>query len=182
MIMEDVIELMRRDISVQIPRLGARTSRPSFSVGFTSDNARTAMQVTERLASQFITESLQDRTVQADQTSQFLETQLEEARRKLADHEQKFAQFRQRYAARCPTQVQSNLAVMQSTQAQLQALADTINRDRDRQLVLDRTMADLVAISAANERATAPRDQASAGADRGGTAGDSSRGPSRRSS
>ncbi len=136
--MEDVIELMRRDISIQIPRVTGRERAGSFTVGFAADNARTAMQVTERLASQFITESLQDRTVQADQTSQFLETQLEEARRKLADHEQKFAQFRQRYAGELPTQVQSNLAVMQSTQTQLQAVADTINRDRDRQLVLDK--------------------------------------------
>jgi len=161
MIMEDVIEVMRRDISIQIPRgSGARNEQAFFSVGFVSDNARTAMQVTERLASQFITESLQDRTVQADQTSQFLDTQLEEARRKLADHEAKFAQFRQRYSGALPTQVQSNLAVMQNTQVQLQAAADTINSERDRQLVLDRAMADLVAISAANERDTAPRDQA----------------------
>ena len=38
---------------------------------------------------------------------------------------------------------------MQSTQTQLQNLVETINRDRDRQLVLDKTMADLMAISAA---------------------------------
>ena len=52
------------------------------------------MQVADRLASSFITENLQDRTVQADQTSQFLQTQLEDARRRLADHEQKLEQFR----------------------------------------------------------------------------------------
>ena len=78
--------------------------------------------------------------MQADQTSQFLETQLEEARRRLAEHEQTFAQYRQKHAGELPTQVQSTLGLVQSTQAQLQALADTINRDRDRQLVLERTM------------------------------------------
>jgi len=163
LIMEDVIEQMRRDISVQIPQV--RNGQPgSFSVGFTSDNARAALQVTERLAAQFISESLQDRTVQADQTSQFLETQLEEARRKLADHEQTFAQYRQKYAGELPTQVQATLGLVQSTQAQLQSLADTINRDRDRQLVLERTIGDLMAISATHAPASGPSRDVSAGA------------------
>ena len=157
MIMEDVVDLMRRDIAVQIGRATSRREGPgSFTVSFTSDNPRTAMQVAERLASQFITENLQDRTVQADQTSQFLETQLEDARRRLADHEQKLAQFRQRHAGELPSQMQSNLAVMQSTQAELESVAAQINRDRDRQLILDRTAADLVAISAATAQNAPP--------------------------
>jgi polysaccharide chain length determinant protein (PEP-CTERM system associated) len=151
LIMEDVIEQMRANISVQIPR--TRGTQPgSFTVGFVAEDARSALQVTERLATQFISESLQDRTVQADQTSQFLDTQLEEARRKLAEHEQKFAEYRRRYAGELPTQVSSTLGLVQSTQTQLQILADTINRDRDRQLVLERTIADQVAISAAREQ------------------------------
>ncbi|HEY5619740.1 MAG TPA: Wzz/FepE/Etk N-terminal domain-containing protein [Vicinamibacterales bacterium] len=150
MIMEDVVELMRRDISLQIGRAQSRREQPGyFTISFTSDNPRTALQVTERLASQFITENLQDRTVQADQTNQFVETQLEEARRRLADYERRVAEFKRRYAGELPSQVQSNLAVMQSTQNQIQNLAESINRDRDRQIVLDKTMADLMAISAA---------------------------------
>ena len=38
---------------------------------------------------------------------------------------------------------------MQSTQSQIQNLGERVNRDRDRQLVIDKTMADIVAISAA---------------------------------
>jgi polysaccharide chain length determinant protein (PEP-CTERM system associated) len=156
MIMEDVVELMRRDIIVSIARPAARREDPGyFTVGFMSDNPRTAMQVTERLASQFITENLQDRTVQADQTNEFLETQLEESRRRLADHEQRLAQFRQRHSGELPSQVGSNVAVMQSTQAELEGIYEAINRDRDRQLVLDRMAADLVSISAATAQNTA---------------------------
>jgi polysaccharide chain length determinant protein (PEP-CTERM system associated) len=154
--MEDVIELMRRDISIQIPRTRGREEPGSFTVGFTAESARSALQVAERLAAQFITESLQDRTVQADQTSQFLETQLEEARRKLAEHEQTFAQYRQKYSGELPTQVQSTLGLVQSTQAQLQGLADTMNRDRDRQLVLERTISDLMAIGSSRVQAQEP--------------------------
>lgn len=151
MIMEDVVQLMRQNIGVQIGRARSQREPPGyFTVSFTSENARTAMQVTERLASQFITENLQDRTVQADQTSQFLDTQLEEARRRLAEHEQRLAQFRQRHAGELPSQVQQNLAVIQSTQSQLQNLTETLVADRDRQLMLDRMMSDIMAISAVN--------------------------------
>ena len=147
MIMEDVVERMRRDIAIQIPRTRGRRDEPSFfTVSFTAENARTAMQVTERLASEFISDSLQDRTLQADQTTQFLQTQLEDSRRRLIDHEQKLEQFRRKYTGQLPSQVQSNLAVMQSTQAQLENVAQAINRDRDRQLVLDRTIGDLMAM------------------------------------
>ena len=172
MIMEDVIELMRGDIGVQIARPRGRREEPgNFTVSFTSSNARLAMQVTERLASQFITESLQDRTVQADQTNQFLETQLEESRRRLVEHEQKLEQFRRQYSGQLPSQVQSNLAVMQGTQSEIQNIVDTINRDRDRQLVIDRTIADFMAIgSAASQTAAASAPKADAGAPQTATA------------
>jgi polysaccharide chain length determinant protein (PEP-CTERM system associated) len=139
--------LMRQNISIRIPP--DRRGEPGyFTVGFVSDDPRMAMQVTERLASQFITESLQDRTVQADQTSQFLGTQLEDARRRLLDHERKLQEFRQKYSGQLPSQVQSNLSVMQSTQIQLQNVSAAMTRDRDRQLVLDKMIADLLTSNA----------------------------------
>ena len=158
MIMEDVIERMRGDVSIQIPG-GTRARREPgyFTVSYTSENARKAMQVTERLASEFISESLQDRTVQADQTTQFLETQLEDSRRRLIDHEQKLEQFRRKYTGQLPSQVGSNLQVMQSTQTQLQNVAEVINRDRDRQLVLDKTIADLMSMRRAPDQPSASR-------------------------
>src|SRR5688572_7927027 len=158
MIMEDVVELMRRDISVQIGRARSRREQPGyFTVSFTSDNPRTALQVTERLASQFISENLQDRTVQADQTSRFIETQVDEARRRLADREQRVAEFKRRYAGQLPSQVQSNLAVMQNTQSQIQNLVERVNRERDRQIVIDKMMADIMTISAETAPAASPK-------------------------
>lgn len=154
MITEDVVELMRRNIGIEIPP--DRRGEPGFfNVSFVADNPRMAMQVTERIASQFISESLQDRTVQADQTNQFLETQLEDARRRLLDHERRLQEFKQRYTGQLPSQVQSNLSMMQSTQMQLQNLAAGMARDRDRQLVLDKMISDLLVANAASAQADA---------------------------
>ncbi len=142
LIMEDVIEKMRRDIGVEI--VGARRRRQedasAFAVSYQSSEARTAMLVTERLASLFMQENLQDRELLADATNQFLQAQLEDARRRLIEHEKKLEAFRSRNAGRLPSQVQSNLQMMQTAQARLQALVESADKDRDRLAVLDSTL------------------------------------------
>jgi polysaccharide chain length determinant protein (PEP-CTERM system associated) len=138
-IMEDVIEQMKKDIQVDIVRGDA------FRVSYVSDDPRTAMRVAERLAGLFIEENLQDRAVLAESTNQFLESQLEEARRRLTEHEKKLEEYRMRYTGQLPDQVQSNLQVLSNTQMQLQSLIESAARDRDRRLILERQVADLSA-------------------------------------
>jgi uncharacterized protein involved in exopolysaccharide biosynthesis len=101
------------------------------------------MKVTARLASLFIDESLRDREVLAEGTNQFLETELQEARRQLVQHEKKLEEYRKRYDGQLPSQVQSNLQTIQSTQLQLQTVNDALGRERDKLQLLDRQIADL---------------------------------------
>ena len=141
--MENVVEIMRRDIEVETVKGDA------FKVTYVSGDPKAAMEVTNRLASLFIEENRRDREVLADGTNQFLESQLEDARRRLAEHEKKVQEYRQQYTGELPTQVQSNLQVIQNTQLQVQAIVESIDRDRDRRIVLERSIADA---SAADER------------------------------
>jgi polysaccharide chain length determinant protein (PEP-CTERM system associated) len=136
--METVIQRMRKDIDVTIVKGDA------FRISYLSSDPQTAKKVTERLASLFIEENLRDREVLADITSQFLETQLEEARRRLVEHEKKLAAFRQQFAGELPDQLQANLQVYQNAQMRLQTLADTLNRDRDRRAMLQNELTAVV--------------------------------------
>jgi polysaccharide chain length determinant protein (PEP-CTERM system associated) len=136
-VMEDIVEAMRADIEVKVERGDA------FKVSYISAHPKTAQQVTERLASLFIDENLRDRAVQAQGTSQFLEAQLEEARRRLLEHEQLLETYKRQFAGQLPDQVQGNLTAIASAQFQLQSVTDAINRDRDRRLALERQIADL---------------------------------------
>ena len=158
-IMEDVVERMRtRDVNVAIAR--PRTRRDdtsSFTVSFQSENPRTALAVTEKLASLFMQENVQDRALLADATTQFLETEVAEAHRKLVDHEKRLEAFRQKHAGRLPSQADSNLQLMQSTQARLLALAEEVSRDRDRLTALENALA---ATPAPAVEAVAPRRNA----------------------
>lgn len=145
LIMEDIIERMRtRDVSINVlanPRRNA-SDATSFRIGFESSQARTAVQVAERLANLFVQENLEDRELMADSTNQFLQAQLEDARRRLVEHEKKLEEFRQRNAGRLPSQMQSNLQMIQGSQTQLQALAENSNRDRDRLMAIQQMIAE----------------------------------------
>src|ERR1019366_142904 len=135
-IMEDIVEWMRKDIEVNIVKGDA------FRVSFTANEPRTAMRVTERLASFFIDESIRDREVLAEGTNQFLESQLEDARRRLIETEKQLEEYRRKHDGQLPTQLEANMQGLHNTEMQLQALLDTLNRDRDRRLLLDRLIAD----------------------------------------
>jgi len=149
-IMEDIVEQMRKDILVDIVKGDA------FRVSFTADDARTSMKVTERLASLFIEENLRDREVLAEGTNQFLEAQLEDARRRLVDNEKKLEEYRRSHSAELPSQKDANLQGLHNTEMQLQALRDSLSRDQDNKLLMERAIADLTADEAAAAAPPAP--------------------------
>jgi polysaccharide chain length determinant protein (PEP-CTERM system associated) len=141
-IMEDVVERMRGSIGVQVVKGDA------FRVSFTSDDARTAMRVTERLASLFIEENLRDREVLAEGTNQFLEAQLEDARRRLVETEHKVEEYKKQYDGQLPEQRDANMQGLHNNEMQLQALTESLNRDRDSKLLIERAIADIEAADA----------------------------------
>jgi polysaccharide chain length determinant protein (PEP-CTERM system associated) len=149
-LMEDIVNDMRNDIDVKMIKGDA------FYVRYVSNDARTAMKVTERLASLFVEDNLRDREVLTEGTNQFLESQLDDARRRLLEHEKKLEEYRKKYSGELPSQMQPNMNASQAAQNQMQALNDSIMRDRDRRLVLERALAEGQADAAAVDGAAAP--------------------------
>jgi len=144
LVMEDVVRRMRADIAVTLdPR-----SLDSFRVSYVSTDPDTARKVTERLASLYIDQNITDRQTQADSTSQFLEKQLDDAKRRLVEQEQKLEEYRRRHAGQLPTQLQGNLQSVQNAQLQLQAVSESMNRARERRLLIERQIADAQMFSA----------------------------------
>ncbi len=136
--MEEVVARMRKDIDVEPP-----IKDDTFRISYVSGDPVIAQKVVERLAGMFIEGNVRDRQVLAEGTNQFLESQMEDARRRLIEHERKLEEYRRRYIGELPSQLQSNLQVIQTTQMQLQSLSESLNRDRDRRLVLERALADM---------------------------------------
>ena len=141
--MEDVVQRMTERVTIE-PMAAAQTSSSrdsqseAFRISFDYEDPTVAQKVVERLASFFIDTNARERGSQADQTSSFLEAQMADARTRLEAQEQKLKLFRQRNAGRLPTQMQANMQAIQNTQLALQATVESLARDRDRKLILQR--------------------------------------------
>ena len=134
--MEDAIEQMRKDIDI-------KTDKASVRLAYVSRDAKNAQQVAERLSSLFIEENLRDRESLAEQTNGFLDSQLEDAKRQLIEHEKRLEAYRTQFGHELPSQAGTNLQAMQNARDQLRASLDVSDRARDRRLMLERQVVDL---------------------------------------
>jgi len=138
-LMEDIVEKMRtRDIDIDIIKGDA------FRVSYQTNDPRLAMRVTERLGSLFIDESLRDREILAEGTSQFLATQLDEARRQLVLNENKLQEYQRLHNGELPSQLEANMQGQHNAEMALQNLGESLNHDRERRLMLERQVTDIV--------------------------------------
>jgi len=136
-IMEDIVQRMRADISVQLE------GQESFRVSYVSSDPQMAQKVAARLASLYIEENLRDRENLAEETNLFLESQLNDAKDRLIEHEKKLEVYRRRYAGELPSQLDSNLQAIRNAQMQLMSVSESINRARERRLLIERQLVDL---------------------------------------
>jgi polysaccharide chain length determinant protein (PEP-CTERM system associated) len=134
-IMEDIVQRMRdRDIQIQV------VNGNSFRISFIGRDANTVAKVTARLASLFIGESLQDRKNLSEGTNDFLEQQLVKAHDQLQDIEHRLADYNRTHAGELPSQLDANLQQVHNAQLQQQQLADSLNRDQDMRIELERQL------------------------------------------
>ncbi len=150
---ESAISAMRPAVTVDTVRGGE-----AFTVQYVARDPQVAQRITERLASLFIEENVRDREKLAIGTSDFLQTQLDDARRRLIEQEKKLEQYRLQHAGQLPSQAQFNLQAVQNARLELQTLDNTLARARDRQMTLERQLAEIVTPEAvAASQAPPPR-------------------------
>ncbi len=154
-VMDDVVERMREDVRMTLVKGDA------FEVCFYAGDPQLAQRVAARLASLFIAENIRQRAQLAAGSSEFLNSQLEEARQQLVTTEQRLESFRRTYSGQLPDQVPANMQAVSNAQMQLQHVRDSINRDRDRRLMVERQVA---AVNTVDIDAVAAPQPATAGA------------------
>lgn len=139
---DDVTEKMRAAIGLVMqiprPRWGEEPQPTAFRVQFTYADPDIATSVTDELGHLFVDKNVQDRGALAGATNKFLESQLAESRAKLEEQERKLEQFRQQHGQELPTQMNSNMQALSAAQIQVQSLVESMARDRDRKLMLER--------------------------------------------
>src|ERR1700678_670286 len=132
---DDKVDRMRKEIEIELVRDGDRVN--AFNVSYSSRDARTAQQVTSELTNLFISENLEVRQQQSEDTTKFLEGQLETARKTLSDQEEKIREFKGEHVGQLPAQVGSNLQILAGLQSQLQTEEDALNTAKQQRVYLE---------------------------------------------
>jgi polysaccharide chain length determinant protein (PEP-CTERM system associated) len=133
---DEIVDLMRKDIEIELVRADDR-KLSSFNIFYSADDPKVAQAVTKELADLFIQENLADRKQKSENTTKFLEEQLEEARQNLAQQEARVREFKDKHMGDLPSQLQANLQIMSSLQTQLQAAQDALSRAQQQQTYLE---------------------------------------------
>lgn len=129
--MEDLVARLRKAITITPLEPMAQTRAqglPGFTVSVDFDDPRLAQQICSTVTSMFVEQSIQLRQNQAEQTTQFLAKQLDDAKTKLDAQDAKLANFQRRYLGSLPEDEQVNINVLQGLNSQLNAATQDISR------------------------------------------------------
>jgi uncharacterized protein involved in exopolysaccharide biosynthesis len=85
-------------------------------------------QVANQLATSFIEWNVKNREQQAQDTTEFLDAQLKEAKQNLEQQEARLSAFKMRHLGEMPEQQAANMQALTQLQTQFQANADALNR------------------------------------------------------
>jgi succinoglycan biosynthesis transport protein ExoP len=133
---DDLVEMMRKDIEIELSH-GDDKKLSAFNIYYANRDPRMAEAATSELANLFITENLEQRQKRSENTTNFLQDQLDQARAKLTAQEAKLRVFKDQHLGELPTQTQSNLQILTGLQSQLQANQDSLNRAKQQNAYLE---------------------------------------------
>ncbi len=144
---EEIFELMRRDIQVEI-----KGKEGYFTISYIGKDPRVVTTVTNKLASLFIEENLKLREQQAQGTSEFLTIELKATKGKLEELEKTVTQFKRQFMGELPEQRDANLKVLENLQFQSQRIGENIRAAHDRKLIIQKQLADTELLIASSSK------------------------------
>jgi len=120
---EEAVERMRRDIALEVTSTEQRGrgvgTTVAFALHYRGRDPGTIALVTNALASFYIEANLRVRERLATGTTEFLRVQLDQAKKRLDEQEQRVSELSRRYRGELPQQMQGNLARLESLSDQL---------------------------------------------------------------
>jgi len=129
--MEDLVERLKKSIEVELiqPMPGSINRQPpGFHVSVTFSSPQLAQQICTEITSMFMEQNAKTRITQFNNTNDFLNQQLEEAKASLDHQDAKLAQFKRQYLGSLPEEQQSNLSLLAGMNSQLEATIQSLSR------------------------------------------------------
>ena len=124
---DQIVGAMRADIGVDLVRDPDTGVISGFTVSYWGSSPEIAQRVTSELTGLFIHENQATLQQESENTTQFLQQQLADARANLSEQEAKVRAFQAAHEGELPSQEASNLQILSGLQAQLQNEEDALN-------------------------------------------------------
>jgi len=140
MLLDAKVETLRKRIKINVGRGGRGTN--SFDVSLRGEDPRKIMEVTNALASNFISENLKIRESQALGTSGFLSDELESVKRRLEKKESLLREYGHKYMGAMPNHLQTNLDMLGRLQMQSEQLSNNLRDAENRRLIIQKQIAE----------------------------------------
>jgi polysaccharide chain length determinant protein (PEP-CTERM system associated) len=154
---EEVVQQMRKDINITVEHSWTGGRMAAFRLSYEGTNPKTIAEVANRLAGLYVAENYRSRENQAEGTVQFLDSQLDEAKRSLTEQEAKVSHFKLQHNGELPQQENSILTTLGDMRVQLQGAQDAINRTQNDKMMLETTLASAESEEAAHVRSLQPK-------------------------
>jgi succinoglycan biosynthesis transport protein ExoP len=119
---ESALDRTRDDIQVELTgpeQVSGRTKTVAFRLNYAGRDRDTVADVTNAIASFYVQQNDRMRTQEAEQTTQFLKAQLDEAKKELDKQEQTVQSYNTRHVGQLPQQFELNLASLDRLNTQL---------------------------------------------------------------
>ncbi len=139
---EEIVDLMRKNIKVELPKRTAETAG-YFNIGYTGEDPRIVTLVANKLASLFIEENLKQREQQAVGTTEFLTNELASTKEKLEVQGRTLADYKKRNMGSLPEQRETNIKILEQLQLQAQRNEESLRALEDRKLLILKQMAEI---------------------------------------
>ena len=154
---EEILEMMRKDIAISLesamPGSSNKTKRPgAFRIGYQGGQPAVVMQVANRLTDLYVEQNLRTREGQAAGTSDFLDTQLREAKKHLDELEAAVSTYKLAHNGELPQQEAALSGTLSRLQIELEANRDAINRAQQTKVILEGSANAMEATIAAQTR------------------------------
>lgn len=127
--MDDLVLRLQKAVELEpitpILSTGDRTV-PGFHISVTLGDPRQAQQVCADIASMFVDEDIRQRERSAQGTTNFLQSQLDEAKQKLDEQDSRLAAFKRKNMGMLPDETETNLNILSTLNTQLQAVTQAL--------------------------------------------------------
>jgi uncharacterized protein involved in exopolysaccharide biosynthesis len=130
---------------------------PGFNLDYTASNPREAQAICAGIADIMLQENLRDREQVAQNTTDFLSRQVDDAKSNLNDLDAKLAVFKRQYMGQLPGDEDSNLKILSGMNSQLDATTQTLSRAQQDKTYSESLLAQQLAAWRSSQSASSPQ-------------------------